>query len=45
VLDDPNSFTLQEIVSLGETERRLKLSEDNIKLIAVNEDASSFYKT
>jgi hypothetical protein len=43
VLDDPSSFTLQEIVSLGETERRLKLSEDNIKLIAVNEDESSFY--
>ena len=43
VLDDPSSFTLQEIVSLGETERRLKLSEDNIKLIAVNEDENSFY--
>ncbi|XP_052101105.1 uncharacterized protein LOC127735047 [Mytilus californianus] len=43
VLDDPKSYNLQEIVAFGDTERTLKFSEENIQLIAVDNDESSFY--
>lgn len=43
VLDDPKSYTLQEIVSFGGTERKIKLSAENIQLTAVNEHEYSFY--
>lgn len=43
VLDDPSAYTLQEIVQFGNTQRTLRLSEENIKLIVADETESSFY--
>lgn len=43
VLDDPCAYTLQEIVQFGNTQRTLRLSNENTKLIPVTDTECSFY--